>query len=107
MWNQFSEHYEHDFLSKEQIRKILDDYHEWKYNVFSAQWRTDFYLGGCKKCGSRNLNHLIPDYKGRESGWSIIHTIWKTYCMECNCRHTVITDYDNDVVDWWIKTKKA
>ncbi len=102
MWDEFVEYYEHDLLSKEQLNKIMDDYYEWKHNVYSAKWRRDFYSTGCKKCGSHNLGHWGPDYEGRESEWGICPTIWETDCMECDCRHTVITNDDNDVLEGWI-----
>ena len=100
-YENFCQDYKHPKLNQEKLQKLVDDFIEWKSNVFCASWKKEYFTRGCRRCGSKNLQHYDPDYEGRSDRWSICPTQWKIECLDCGLKHHVITNDDNNVLDDW------
>ena len=89
-------------VPKEEVANIVEQYIDWKLNVWPARWKKDFYKGDkCPKCGGAKLVHYAVDWEGRLDGWSICPSIWKTDCPDCKTRFVCVSNDDGDLLDHW------
>ena len=100
-YEEFSEIYKHEKLTKNEVSKVIDDFMRWKMNEFSAQWKKEYFKNGCRKCGSNKLIHSAPKYEGRHDEWGVCPTIWRIDCEDCGNVHKVVTNDDNYILDEW------
>ena len=42
-YEEFSEIYKHEKLTKNEVQKLIDDFIWWKMNEFSAQWKKEYF----------------------------------------------------------------
>jgi hypothetical protein len=89
-------------IPKKVIAEVVNQFIEWKQNVWAARWKKDFFKNGrCPECGSFNLTHYAVDWEGRESGWHICPSIWTIECQDCKTEFTCVSNDDGDLLTHW------